>query len=212
VIIENRLVQHGYAQLLLCAYHSDELSINRAVAEQPGFVRVSSLWGFEHGEVWMHLSAATLTGEQRVDTALQEMAMRSIFDQLFPGLRNKMWEGKVNDDYNNDPDAMEQMNLWVVQAQGPDLLRIWRDLFSSEADGPQGGDDTTFDYWPSAWGVVLHMAEDLIALGVADNGILQECQAAWDTMAKRWDPSNYDFASEVVPRPVVVSPVARLEA
>ena len=176
MILENQLDRagFGYARLLMAAHHTDGLEWG--TEGMTGHHRVDMIWGYSLISVHEELD-----GHHGSEDSI---ALVGAFDQLFPGLRERMWAAKVNGNYNNDPDQLHAQSIWMVQAHREDLLQLWLNLFDMVKAGPQGADDDTFDYWPSAWGVMLDFAEDLIALGVTDNFPLREAQSAWDDLVK----------------------------
>lgn len=71
----------------------------------------------------------------------------------FPGL-----ELRYNGHYE------PEMSLWLIQGSIENLARIWAAFHATLVEGPSGGDDDSFDYWPAAVDMLITFAHDLVEL------------------------------------------------
>lgn len=189
MILENSLGRHGYAQLLLHAIHTDELAFNTDHCRE--HTRVVSVWNdFEMQEVHRKLTG--------IDS-YEEPYLKTIFDFLYPGLLWKYRRGFDYDDYNSDGEAGVPGHMWVVQASLSDLHTIFHDLAKDLEEGYFGGDDTVFDYWPSAFGCACAFANDLDKLTETDY-YTERLRQVWDKRAKDFEPDNPTAMEEEVTR------------
>lgn len=65
--------------------------------------------------------------------------------------------------FGNDYDP--QANLWLIQGNLEQLMRVYDAHAQALMGGPAGGDDDTFDYWPGAFEMLYDLGADLLRLG-----------------------------------------------
>lgn len=198
MILENAIDRHGYAVLLLQAYHTDELSFDDSACES--FTRITPVW-HEFAISELH---ANLINEPSMPYDNPQLLV-PMFNQLFPNLRQRYYDGFEYADYNDwDPDEQTPDHVWIVQGSPADLRTMLLKITDELTEGHFSGDDTVYDYWPSAFGCAVAMANDLDTL--TNTTIhMDRMREVWDRRATDYEAHNpnqgRDMMEEVTVRP-----------
>lgn len=158
--------------------------------------------------VWDGYNQIMLTGAiNGVDDATAEKLTKQGFQIMFGELVGR-WGKSCIYDGNVDPDNPEEAYYITVQAKPSDMTHIFNAYAYELENGAWGGDDTIYDYWPSALQMLVHWADDLDQI-LHTSAFRLRAREVWKKRALDYSDNHdrshqekYDsFSSEVIPMP-----------
>jgi len=131
MILDNSLEAHGYARIILCDYHKE--------------------YPIPHPKLRGHTVVDLIYNADEVQEVQTFLGMPKP-DELepFDGL-----DIRYNGYYGPG------MSIWLIQGSLENLIAIFYDFARTLKEGPIGGDDDSYDYWPNAMEMLLTFAMDL---------------------------------------------------
>lgn len=169
--------QCEYYVLYLTEYHGEypiDADIYRTPLKTNGFsARVECIWnGFEVGE-----AARAFGGDEDSITSSDDDKMEPM---LFPDLRKTPEDPAIG-------------HIYRLQGDLTQLNDIFTRYLREVGNGPSGGDDDTFDYWPSAFEMLWAFAKDLDKIN-GNKAATDDVRAAFRKILKKGN--NLEWAED----------------
>jgi hypothetical protein len=184
--------------------HADHKNLTLIIGDMHGeyplksstdpWVRVTQIW-----ENYVVSNESTLMAEAYklfVDAICMEARGRTIDLDTDPSYYNH-WLDRDHSTWS----------VFKLDASSPADMHAYLLNYLESIGGPEGGDDDTYDYWPTAMGICCDIARDLHEIDPTLDSFKAVC-THWDNISAVYaecedNLTQSEFANEIFPRPTL---------